>query len=205
MKAAAPKPEEGGIGHGWLMKAKRARAAVLRRPNLGKAAALPYQNFGSIGKSARFDLHEPAVGISPPVHLEFIQHQLENPGPSAAPRRDAQTHFFQHPRSPESYNFKDHRSSPGREYEFIEFESPVDVRNVRALVNFCGGSCPGGPRGEVRIEFLNRICSGTFVMASAEGNQGRSGPGQSGFWAQIPVQEILKISKAAPQAASAAR
>jgi hypothetical protein len=25
--------------HGWLMKAKRGRAAVLRRPNLGKAAA----------------------------------------------------------------------------------------------------------------------------------------------------------------------
>jgi hypothetical protein len=43
------------------MKAKRGRAAALRRPNLGKAAALPYQNFGLIGKSARFDLHEPAV------------------------------------------------------------------------------------------------------------------------------------------------
>jgi hypothetical protein len=42
------------------MKAKRGRAAVHRRPNLGNAAALPDQNFGLIGKSARFDLHEPA-------------------------------------------------------------------------------------------------------------------------------------------------
>jgi len=123
----------------------------------------------------------------------------------AAPRRDAETLFFQHPRSPEGYYFKDHRSSPGREYEFVEFESPVDVRNVQGFVNFYSGSCPGGPRGQVRIEFLNRIYSGTFAIASAEGNQGRSGPAQAGFWTQIPVQEILRINEAAQQAASVAK
>ena len=123
----------------------------------------------------------------------------------AAPRRDAETLFFQHPRSPEGYYFKDHRSSPGREYEFIEFESPVDVRKVRGFVNFYGGSCPGGPRGEVRIEFLNRIYTGSFAIASSEGNQGRSGPSQADFWTQIPVQEILRINEAAPQTVSAAR
>jgi hypothetical protein len=32
----------------------------------------------------------------------------------ATPRRDGETLFFQHPRSPEGYYFKDHRSSPGR-------------------------------------------------------------------------------------------
>ena len=31
----------------------------------------------------------------------------------AAPRPGAETLFFQHPRSPEGYYFKDHRSSPG--------------------------------------------------------------------------------------------
>jgi hypothetical protein len=123
----------------------------------------------------------------------------------AAPRRDAETLFFQHPRSPEGYYFKDHRSSPGREYEFIEFESPVDVRQVQGFVNFYSGSCLGGPRGEVRIEFLNRIYGGTFAIASPEGNQGRSGPAQAGFWTQIPIQEILRINDAAPQAASAAK
>jgi hypothetical protein len=123
----------------------------------------------------------------------------------AAPRRDAETLFFQHPRSPEGYYFKDHRSSPGREYEFIEFESPVDVRNVRAFVNFYGGSCPGGPRGEVRLEFLNRIYSGTFAIASPNGNQGRSGPAQADFWTQIPIQEILRINDAPQHAASASR
>jgi hypothetical protein len=120
----------------------------------------------------------------------------------AAPRRDAETLFFQHPRSPEGYYFKDHRSSPGREYEYIEFESPVDVRKAQAFVNFYDGSCPGGPRGEVRIEFLNRIYGGTFAIASQEGNQGRSGPAQGAFWTQIPIQEILRINEAAPQAAN---
>ncbi len=119
--------------------------------------------------------------------------------------RDAETLFFQHTRSPEGYYFKDHRSSPGREYEFIEFESPVDVRKVRAFVNFYAGSCPGGPQGEVRIEFLNRIYTGTFAIASSEGNQGRSGPSQSDFWTQIPIREILRINELSPQAANASK
>jgi hypothetical protein len=123
----------------------------------------------------------------------------------AAPRRDGETLFFQHPRSPEGYYFKDHRSSPGREYEYIEFESPVDVRDVWAFVNFYNGSCPGGPHGEVRIEFHNRIYRGAFSIASADGNQGRSGPSQSDYWTRIPVKEILGISSAAPHSASAAR
>ncbi|HWY75340.1 MAG TPA: hypothetical protein VN281_06970, partial [Verrucomicrobiae bacterium] len=121
----------------------------------------------------------------------------------AIPRPGAETLFFQHDRSAEGYYFKDHRSSPGREYEFIEFESPVDVRDVRASVNFYGGSCPAGPRGEVRIEFLNRIYVGSFEIAATEGNQGRSGRSQGRFWTEIPVQEILRINEAR-QAASAA-
>ena len=64
----------------------------------------------------------------------------------ATPRPGAETLYFEHVRSPEGYYYKDHRSSPGREYEFIEFESPVDVRELEAFVNFYKGSCPGGAR-----------------------------------------------------------
>ncbi len=118
----------------------------------------------------------------------------------ASPRPDAETLFFQHARSPEGYYFKDHRSSPGRDYEFIEFESPVDVREVQGFVNFYNGSCPGGPRGEVRIEFLNRIYRGTFAIASPEGNQGRSGSGQAEYWTRIPIRKILGINDTASAA-----
>jgi hypothetical protein len=103
--------------------------------------------------------------------------------------------FFEHVRSPEGYYYKDHRSSPGREYEFIEFETPVDVRNVEAFVNFYKGDCPGGARGEVRIEFDGRIYGAPFSLPAEGGNLGRSGESQNKFWTQIPIQELLKISQ----------
>jgi len=83
----------------------------------------------------------------------------------AAPRPDGETLFFQHTRSPEGYYYKDHRSSPGKEYEFVEFERPVDAREVEAFINFYKGRCPGGPGGEVRIEFDGRIYGAPFSIS----------------------------------------
>jgi hypothetical protein len=111
----------------------------------------------------------------------------------ATARPGAETLFFQHLRSPEGYYYKDHRSSPGKEYEFIEFESPVDVREVEAFINFYKGRCPGGPRGEIRIEFDGRIYGGPFSISAEEGNLGRTDRSQREFWTRIPVLELLKI------------
>jgi hypothetical protein len=111
----------------------------------------------------------------------------------ATPRQDAETLYFEHVRSPEGYYYKDHRSSPGREYEFIEFESPVDVREVEAFVNFYKGSWPGGARGEVRIEFDGRIYGALFAIPAERGNLGRSGRSEQDFWTPIPIQQILKL------------
>jgi hypothetical protein len=113
----------------------------------------------------------------------------------ATPRHGAETLYFEHVRSPEGYYYKDHRSSPGREYEFIEFESPVDAREVEAFINLFKGRCPGGPHGEVRIEFDGRIYGAPFSISAEEGNLGRSGQSQQEFWTRIPVQEILKLSQ----------
>ena len=113
----------------------------------------------------------------------------------AMPRHGAETLYFEHVRSPEGYYYKDHRSSPGREYEFIEFELPVNAREVEAFVNFYKGRCPGGPRGEVRIEFDGRIYAAPFSISAEEGNLGRSGESQQEFWTRIPVQEILKLGQ----------
>jgi hypothetical protein len=111
----------------------------------------------------------------------------------ATPRSGAETLYFEHVRSPEGYYYKDHRSSPGREYEFIEFESPVDVREIEAFVNFYKGSCPGGARGEVRIEFDGRIYGHPFFIPADQGNLGRSGRSQQEFWTPIPIQKVLRI------------
>lgn len=111
----------------------------------------------------------------------------------ASANRDAQTLFFENTRVAEGYYFKDHRSSPDREYEFIEFESPVDVYRVQADINFYKGAASDGPTGEVRIEFEGRIYSGQFNIAAERGNKGRSGSSQGRYWAHIDVPAILGL------------
>ena len=115
----------------------------------------------------------------------------------ATPRPAAETLYFEHVRSPEGYYYKDHRSSPGREYEFIEFESPVDIREVEAFVNFYKGDWPGGAHGEVRIEFDGRIYGAPFSIPAERGNLGRAGRAQGEFWTAIPIQKLLKIVQTA--------
>ncbi|HEY5910232.1 MAG TPA: hypothetical protein VJA21_06465 [Verrucomicrobiae bacterium] len=125
------------------------------------------------------------IGIRWKYNIDLDLYGTPHPG--------AETLFFQHPRSPQGYYYKDHRSSPGREYEFIEFESPVDIREVEAYVNFYKGSCPEGPKGEVRIEFDGRVYGAVFSIPATEGNRGHSASDQQDFWTRIPVQQILKI------------
>jgi hypothetical protein len=111
----------------------------------------------------------------------------------ARPHREGETLFFRHTRSDDGYYFKDHRSSPDREYEFIEFLSPVDVRQMEAFVNFYEGRMPGGVSGEVRIEFEGKIYSGRFSLGAERGNQGRAGGGQGEHWATLEVPRLLGL------------
>jgi hypothetical protein len=111
----------------------------------------------------------------------------------ATPYRGAETLFFQQPRSSEGYYYKDHRSSPGKEYEFIEFETPVDLRQVQAFVNFYKGSSEGGPHGEVRVEFDGKIYGAPFAITASRGNRGRTGEDQGDYWVRVPLQRILKL------------
>jgi hypothetical protein len=111
----------------------------------------------------------------------------------ARPTSGAETLFFEHVRSPEGYYFKDHRSSPDREYEFIEFESPVNIWEVEASINFYEGHAPGGAAGEIRVEFDGRIFADTFQIAADRGNQGRSGRRQERYWTTVDLPAILKL------------
>lgn len=107
--------------------------------------------------------------------------------------RDSEMLFFEHTRSVEGYYFKDHRSSPDREYEFIEFESPVDVWKAEARINYYEGRSRSSPKGEIRIEFDGRIYTGEFEISAREGNEGRTGSRQRDFWSQVDIPGILKL------------
>jgi hypothetical protein len=109
------------------------------------------------------------------------------------PTETAEPLFFEHMRSPEGYYFKDHRSSPDREYEFIEFEKPVDVGQAEAKINFYEGSAPDGTSGEIRIEFDGKIYSGQFSLEADHGNQGRTGRSQNRFWTHVDIPALLKL------------
>jgi len=111
----------------------------------------------------------------------------------ASARPGAETLFFQHTRCPEGYYYKDHRSSPDREYEFIEFTSPVNIREVEAMVNFYRGRAPEGAEGEVRVEFDNKIYSGKFRISAPEGNRGRLNETQQDYWARLDLKKILRL------------
>ena len=94
----------------------------------------------------------------------------------------------------------DHRHSPEREYEFIEFEKPVDVFRVDASINFYAGNIPNPPTGEVRLEFEGRIYSAPFALVATRGNKGRAGSGQRDFWVRLDVLNILGLRTERSQA-----
>jgi hypothetical protein len=109
----------------------------------------------------------------------------------ARPRPGAERLYFEKARSAEGYYFKDHRSSPEREYEFIEFERPVNISEVETEINFYEGKAPGGAEGEIRVEFGGRIYSGRFRIPADHGNEGREGSRQNSFWSVVDVASIL--------------
>jgi hypothetical protein len=115
----------------------------------------------------------------------------------ATPNPHAETLFFEHTRSPEGYYYKDHRSSPDRDFEFVEFETPVDVWKIDAAINFYKGTAPDGAKGEIRVEFDGKIYSGDFSIPATHGNEGRAGNSQRGFWTQIDLPKILRLQRVA--------
>lgn len=114
----------------------------------------------------------------------------------ARPDRLGETLYFENVRSADGYYFKDHRSSPEREYEFIEFEAPVDVWKVESRINFYEGELASGPVGEIRIEFDGKIYSGQFRVEGERGNRGRSGRGQERHWVTIDIPGVLQLRDA---------
>lgn len=111
----------------------------------------------------------------------------------ATPAPDQERLYFEHPRSPQGYYEKDHRSSPGRDYEFIEFVDAVDVHTVQAAINFYEGRTTEPPQGEIRVEFEGRVYSSPFTLDAIQGNRGREGAAQSRYWLTLDIPRMLKL------------
>ena len=181
-------PVESGqpVAHRWIIDTAQTKIEMLRvSRNVGIADWLTRDKLPEVQQPPTTMVGPMKIGIRWKADIDVDLY--------ATPHRGGETLFFQHLRSPEGYYYKDHRSSPGREYEFIEFETPVDIREVEASINFYQGECPDGPHGEVRIEFEGRIYGAPFSIGADRGNQGRAGRSQQRFWTRVPIKEILKL------------
>ncbi|MBT5926257.1 MAG: hypothetical protein HOH33_06530 [Verrucomicrobia bacterium] len=106
-----------------------------------------------------------------------------------------QTLFFENAECPEGYYYKDHRNSPDREFEFIEYEKPVHLEKVRVWVNLFEGELSYSPVFEVRLEFDNQIYSTQMTIESMNGNRGRTGSDQNHCWVEIDIPVVMGIGK----------
>lgn len=102
--------------------------------------------------------------------------------------------YFEQPDAPGARYLRDHREASDREFEFVEFTEPVDLREVRAEVNLHDGEAPPtGVDGEVRIEFEDRIHTGRFHIAAARGNRGREGAEQAPYWTTLDIPTLMGL------------
>jgi hypothetical protein len=102
--------------------------------------------------------------------------------------------YFANKRSKLGSFFKDWRSSTkdALSYEFIEFNEPVDARDLEIRVNFHSGKVPGGPKGAVRIwlEGQDGVWEQDFQIRATSGNQGDVST-RGGHWITIDPLAVL--------------
>lgn len=110
-------------------------------------------------------------------------------------REGGETLFFENTECDDGYYYKDHRASPDREYEFIEFDQPVQLDQVRAWVNLFEGQLSRSPVFEVRLEFENQIYVTQMSIDSKSGNRGRTGSEQNHCWVEIDIPGVMGIGK----------
>jgi hypothetical protein len=100
--------------------------------------------------------------------------------------------YFAHQQASFGRHLRDYRSG-GDQYETIEFEGEVDIRQVRAAVNFYRGSFSGGARGEVRVVYSGQVYASSFAIPAERGNSGQVGSGEEDYWSVLDLPAIVRL------------
>lgn len=92
----------------------------------------------------------------------------------ASPFTGAKTLYYGQNATDEGFHLKDFTSSPRAEngYETIQFIKPVNLHNLRIVVNFYGGDAPQGVKGTLRIAAGGKTYAHPFTFAAGQGNKG---------------------------------
>ena len=89
---------------------------------------------------------------------------------------------------------KDWRGSPNDQhaYEYVEFNTTLDLKKMKVFVNFFGGRVVGGARGVLRIWLENQgVWEKSFVIPASRGNQGKN---SKQHWVSISPKEVLRLA-----------
>ena len=105
--------------------------------------------------------------------------------------------FFGHKQTPEGVYYKDYLTSPNvsNAIEYLEYTTPVDVRNLEILLNFYSGYCSEGAKGIVRAWIDHQIYELPFHIRATNGNRARKGRGKSKdkHWLIINTHKLFKL------------
>ncbi|TWB45836.1 hypothetical protein [Nitrospirillum pindoramense] len=107
--------------------------------------------------------------------------------------------YFGHPVGPTSVHLHDYRDATSTDmdtaWEVIQINDPVDLSNLRILINLYSG---GGPEvsGRIRLEFQGRVYETTWHLTGKTGNRGlRNGltPVGTDVWTEIDTLKLAKL------------
>lgn len=104
---------------------------------------------------------------------------------------------YRNTKTPQGHYFHDYRGSGNdkSDFEFVQLKADfVDVRQIRAWVNFYGGHTES-PIGIVVVHYQGRTYESAFSIKAKMGNQGRDSNKRtaSSCWAELGIQKILGI------------
>ncbi|MCP4990586.1 MAG: hypothetical protein GY928_32470 [Colwellia sp.] len=106
--------------------------------------------------------------------------------------------FYKQAKTAEGTYYKDFRrfSNPLNGHEYVEYNVPVDILNVKAAVNFFSGSSSGGIEGEVQIIFNGKVYNDSFKIKSNHGNKGENSEDRadSDYWIVLDIPSIVGLN-----------
>lgn len=113
------------------------------------------------------------------------------------PTESSRDLFFGRRVTPEGKYFHDYRNpNSSLDYEHVELKRGVDIRRVKAWVNFFRGRTTN-PEGKIRIKIGNRVYHSSFKIESKEGSGGDGYLNRSNHpsWIEIDIAKIIGLQR----------
>jgi len=101
--------------------------------------------------------------------------------------------------SPEGVYYHDYRTAnEGLDFEYVELKQPVDLKLVKAFVNFYAGH-DAPVTGRVCVHYEGKTYFGAFAIEATHGNGGVAGGGRanSPFWTELDLLAIVGLERQA--------